>query len=315
MAGASDTHQHLWPAELVDRLRSRTAPPCLRGWTLHLEGRPPQPIDPAHHDVAVRLDHDRCDGVDGTWLALDPSLVDQPDLVTAWLDGVGRLAPHFRAWVPGGDDLDRLATRLADGCVGVQLSATAVASPTGWERVEPLLAVAEAAGRPVLVHPGGSTGLATGGPAPAWWGPVVDDVAQLQAAWWAWHAAGVRARFGSLRVVFAGGAGLAPVLHERRTASGGGRLTVDPDLFVDTAGCGPQALDALVRVLGIDVLVAGSDRPHTEPLGSQVLDRALGDAATHAVRVANPARLLDGPPATTTRSRHPREERTWPRAS
>ena len=32
---AIDVHQHLWPDELVDRLRARSRPPYLRGWTLH----------------------------------------------------------------------------------------------------------------------------------------------------------------------------------------------------------------------------------------------------------------------------------------
>ena len=33
--GAIDVHQHLWPDELVDRLRARSKAPYLRGWTLH----------------------------------------------------------------------------------------------------------------------------------------------------------------------------------------------------------------------------------------------------------------------------------------
>ena len=78
-------------------------------------------------------------------------------------------------------------------------------------------------------------------------------------------------------------------------------------MFVDTSSYGTQALDALVRVLGIDVLVLGSDRPYAEPL-----HRLLGEAATHAIRSVNPTRLLTGNQAqdTTTREGH-----TWPRAS
>lgn len=64
---------------------------------------------------------------------------------------------------------------------------------------------------------------------------------------------------------------------------------MDRDVFVDSWGYGPRALDALVRVLGIDALALalGSDRPYGEPLAE-----LFGDAATHAFRVANPARLL-----------------------
>ena len=38
---AIDVHQHLWPEELVDRLRARTTVPYLRGWTLYTAAEPP----------------------------------------------------------------------------------------------------------------------------------------------------------------------------------------------------------------------------------------------------------------------------------
>jgi hypothetical protein len=81
------------------------------------------------------------------------------------------------------------------------------------------------------------------------------------------------------------------VHHERQAARGGEHSRIDRDVFVDTSSYGPQALDALVRVLGIDVLALGSDRPYASPLR-----HLLGDAATRAIRVANPARLLTGRP-------------------
>jgi hypothetical protein len=43
-----------------------------------------------------------------------------------------------------------------------------------------------------------------------------------------------------------------------------------------------------MRVLGVDVLVNGSDRPYAAPV-----DPDLGDAVAAAVRHANPLRLLD----------------------
>ena len=116
---------------------------------------------------------------------------------------------------------------------------------------------------------------------------MVGYTAQLQAAWWGWHAVGGRGLFPGLRVLFGAGAGLAPVQAERHALRGGGRTTVDPHVYVDTSGTGTRALESVVRVLGIDALVLGSDRPYGEPL-----TQFLGDAATHAVRVANPARLL-----------------------
>jgi hypothetical protein len=43
-------------------------------------------------------------------------------------------------------------------------------------------------------------------------------------------------------------------------------------------------------VLGIDMLVFGSDRPYALPHP----DLGLGEAGHHAIRVTNPARLLQG---------------------
>ena len=86
-----------------------------------------------------------------------------------------------------------------------------------------------------------------------------------------------------LRICFVAGAGLAPVQHERFSARGGGRFVVDPDTYVDTSSYARQGVDALTRVLGIDVVVLGSDRPYAEPV-----DAHLGDAARHAIAVTNP---------------------------
>ncbi|GAA3417210.1 hypothetical protein GCM10018952_48320 [Streptosporangium vulgare] len=60
-------------------------------------------------------------------------------------------------------------------------------------------------------------------------------------------------------------------------------------MFLETSSYGPRAIDAVVRELGVDVVVSGSDQPYaTAP------DPALGDAAWHAIAVTNPNRLLNG---------------------
>jgi hypothetical protein len=321
-----DVHQHLWPDLLVDRLRARRRAPYLRDWTLHLRGDAPRDVDPAAHDVALRVARDRDEGVDRACLSLSSALgieeLAPPEatlLLAAWHSGVRALPGHFRAWasVAAVDpDLDGLAALLAEGLVGVQVPATSLASPAGWERSGPVLRTAEAAGAAVLVHPGPEPRRPLAGPVPAWWSPVVGHPAQLQAAWWAWQAVHGREMFPSLRVLFAAGAGLAPVLHERHVAHGGEARRIDRDLFMDTSGSGPQALDALVRVLGIDVLAFGSGRPDVVPLPRAALERSFGDAATHAIRTVNPGRLLDPGPRPHTAPEHShREGRTWPRAS
>jgi predicted TIM-barrel fold metal-dependent hydrolase len=61
-------------------------------------------------------------------------------------------------------------------------------------------------------------------------------------------------------------------------------------MFVETSSYGNRAVDSVLRVLGVDMLVFGSDRPYAQPRP----DLGLGDAARHAIRVTNPARLLQG---------------------
>jgi predicted TIM-barrel fold metal-dependent hydrolase len=298
VSGAIDVHQHLWPAELVDRLRARTRPPYLRGWTLHTDGEPPYDVDPAAHDPQERVAADQDDGIGLACLSLSAPLGiealprrDAAPLVKAWHRGVAELPAHFRAWasVPANEpDLDELRALLADDrFVGLQLPATQLLSPAAWERTASVIAVAEAAGLPVLVHPGPVLRAPLDRDVPAWWPAVVGYTAQLTAAWWAWHAVAGRSLFPTLRVVYAAAAGLAPIHHERHAIRGGKPQPVDPEVYVDSSGYGPRALDAVVRVLGIDALVLGSDRPYAAPL-----TELFGEAATQAVRVTNPARLL-----------------------
>lgn len=315
VATAVDVHQHLWPEQLVDRLRARTRTPYLRGWTLHTAGEPPYDVDPSHHRVPDRIAEDLAAGVALACVSLSAPLgiegLPRPQaqgLLDAWHSGVEELPAHFRAWVSVPDDevdlvgLDGLLR--SDRHVGLQLPATDLLTPAAWERAGDVLRGLERAGKPLFVHPGPEPRQALAGDVPGWWAPVVGYVAQLQSAWWAWHSVGGRSLFPDLRVLFAAGAGLAPVHHERHVARGGQPPTIDREVFVDTSSYGPQALDALVRVLGIDVLTLGSDRPYGVPL-----DRLLGDAATHAIRTANPHRLLTGTEQDILRGR------TWPRAS
>ena len=297
---AIDVHQHLWPDELVDRLRARTRPPFLRDWTLHTDGEPPYAVEPADHDPEARVALDREAGTGVACVSLSAPLGiealprrDAAPLVRAWHRGAATLPDHFRAWasVPATDpDLEGLRGLLGDPrFVGLQLPATQLLAPAAWERLGPVLAVAEAADVPVLVHPGPVPRTAIDRDVPGWWPAVVGYTAQLSAAWWAWHAVSGRALFPRLRLLFAAAAGLAPVHHERHAIRGGDPQPVDPELYVDSSGYGPRALDAVVRVLGIDALVLGSDRPYAQPL-----TELFGEAATHAVRVTNPARLLGG---------------------
>ena len=255
------------------------------------------------HDVRDRVEADRAAGVGLACVSLSAPLgierldrTEADELLDAWHTGARALPEHFRAWasVPateiGESDLRHLAELLREDFLGVQLPASELATPGAWERAGEVLRVAELAGRPVFVHPGAEPagGGEPGPDLPPWWAPVVGYASQMQAAWWGWHAVAGRAMFPSLRVLFGAGAGLAPVHHERHVARGGASARIDAEVFVDTSSYGRQGVDALARVLGIDVLVLGSDRPYGEPLAG-----VLGEAATRAIRETNPRRLLD----------------------
>ncbi|MEO7070090.1 MAG: amidohydrolase [Nostocoides sp.] len=291
---AVDVHQHLWPEPFLDALRRRSTAPFLDGWTLHTASEAPFAVDPAHHDATARSALDK--GVERIVLAMSSPLGIEdlpPDealvLLDAWHDGIRALGGPYAGWAVVAStepDLAGLVGLLADpAVVGLQVPATALATPTALEALTPALAIAEAAGRPVFVHPGPAR------PAPGtppWWPAVVDYVSQLHAAWWAWYAAG-RSLLPDLRICFVGGAGLAPAHHERFRERGGGAFILDPRVFVDTSSYGRQGIDALVRALGIDAVVLGTDRPY-----AALTDVGQGDAAWHAITHTNPLRLLEG---------------------
>ena len=294
MAGVIDIHQHLWPAEFVDRLRARTEPPYLDGWTLHTAGEPAYEVDPAAHEIGKRvaLEQDAQTTLVGVSLSSPLGIEQLGDaaLLDAWHDGALSLPEPFKPWAAvdlAEPDLDGLESLLGKGFLGLQLPAHVLGTPAAWAELGDLLAVAERSNKPILVHPGTATPPAGG--VPGWWAPVVDYTLQLQAAWWAWHAFGGRTAFPRLRLCFAAAAGLAPVHHERLAARGGRLGTIDPNLFVDTSSYGPQGIDAVARVLGIDQVVHGTDRPY-----AGTVELRQGAAATAVIRYNNPHRLLYG---------------------
>jgi hypothetical protein len=290
-----DIHQHLWPEQFLDALRERRSGPRVDGWELHLPGERAYPIDPADHDAEARAALAFADGDEvvcvapSAALGLDRLAPEQSEAVAdAWLEAALALPAPFRAWALAGvqePDPAALRDALERGAIGLEVAADVLAAPDGLDRLAPLLGVLEGAGAALLVHPGPAGGQDAPG-RPDWWAPVVPYVTQLHAAWWTWSAAG-RERHPHLRVCFVALAGLGPLHAERRRARGGERLAVDPLTFVETSSYGTQAVDAVVRALGIDVVCNGSDRPYCEPPRP-----ALGDAALHAIRTTNPGRLL-----------------------
>jgi hypothetical protein len=296
-----DIHQHVWPDGLVGGLRRRSQPPRLDGWTLLTSGEPPFAVNPADHDVGQRAAQAARDGVGRVIIGLSSPLgieylapEDAEPLLDAYHNGVTELGAPFVGWAAAclaAIDAPGLAKQLDRGFAGLQLPATAVADESGYRWCSPLLDVLAERDLPLFIHPGPAAGARAGGP--AWWAAVVSYVQQLHAAWFAFRAYG-RPAYPRLRVCFTALAGLAPLHGERLAARGGGdpltRGVVDPRMFVETSSYGNRAVDSVLRVLGVDMLVFGSDRPYAQPRP----DLGLGDAARHAIRVTNPARLLHG---------------------
>ncbi|MDA0165026.1 amidohydrolase family protein [Solirubrobacter ginsenosidimutans] len=295
-ARRADIHQHLWPDGLLSSLARRTVAPRLRRdgrtWVLELEGDAPAPFDPHTHDVGVRTRLAAADRLQRVVVAPSAPLGieslpvgEAESLLDAFHTGVLEAGAPFELWgglVLGDPTAARVEALLDAGAVGLSLPAGALSSAAGIERLGPALEALSASAAPLFVHPGPAAG------SPAWFPALTAYVAEMSTAWHAWAQWG-RPAHRELRVVFAMLAGLAP-LHAERLAARGGPVDAvhDPLTAFDTSSYGPRALDAMLRVVGVDRLLYGSDRPVIEP----VAIAALGAAAEHAIAVTNPERFV-----------------------
>ncbi|HEX5782257.1 MAG TPA: amidohydrolase family protein [Solirubrobacteraceae bacterium] len=296
MTPAIDIHQHLWPEPLLRELSRRRDPPRLErratGWMLCLRGEPEAVVDLADHDPERRATLVGADGLERALVApsvplgieaLPPG--EAEPLLEAYHDGVAALPAAFGAWAAVGlaePDPAELARQLDRGFAGACVAAGALAGPAGFERLGPVLETLERRSAPLFVHPGPAT---AGDDMPAWWPALTDYVAEMQTAWHAFAVWG-RPAHPNLRVCFAMLAGLAP-LHRERLVGRGGVAISDPNVFLDVSSYGPRAVDAVLREVGVDRLVHGSDRPVVART-----ELSLGDAVQEALLRRNPSRLL-----------------------
>jgi predicted TIM-barrel fold metal-dependent hydrolase len=306
-----DVHQHLWPEPFLAALARRAAAPRLvrggDGWRIQTPGEPEVPVDPHDHDPTARLALLRRNGVDRALIAPSVPLGvealpadEAAPLLEAYHAGIAMLpAEGFGAWAAVGlaePDPAGLAALLDRGFVGACIAADALSTPGGYEALGAVLAVLEERGAPLFVHPGpspqtlaggsGNRGAPTGADRPTWWPAVTTYIASMHAAWHAFAAFG-RPAHPRLRVLFAMLAGLAPLQRERLVARGGPSLA-DPDVYVDTSSYGYRAVDAMIRELGVDRLVLGTDFP----VIAFAEARPGGAAVAAALRERNPARLF-----------------------
>jgi 6-methylsalicylate decarboxylase len=298
MPQAIDIHQHLWPEQLLRALSRRSEPPLLArhrtGWTLSVPGEPQQPIDLTEHDPIGRAALVQADGLDlaliapSTPLGIESLPEGQAEaLLNAYHEGVAELPAPFRAWAAvslAQPDPGALERNLNDGFVGACLPATALTDEAAFASLGAVLETLERREAPLFVHPGPSRGPARGA-VPRWWSALTEYVTSMQTAWHAMSVWGRRAH-PHLRVCFAMLAGLAP-LHRERLAARGGDPVSHPDTFLDTSSYGARAVDAMLREVGAEGLVYGSDRPVILPS-----DPDLGEAVRISIRERNPARLL-----------------------
>jgi 6-methylsalicylate decarboxylase len=302
-----DIHQHLWPERLIDELSRRDRPPFIRKagarWKLRVDGEPEHLFDLSQHDASLRARQLGGEGIDRAVISLSIPLgieglpKDEAEpLLESYHAGVLELGEPFAAWASTrlrSPDPGRVDEALDRGLVGLALPAGALAGREGLVRVRPLLSRLEARGAPLFIHPGPDPleihyEADQPNTDPAWWPAMTTYVAQMNAAWHAFAAWG-RLSHPTLRVVFAMLAGGAPLHHERFLARGGPSAAIsDPEIFYDTSSYGERALDAAIRVVGIDQLVYGSDRPVIDPPPPDL----LGQAAAEAMLRTNPDRLL-----------------------
>jgi 6-methylsalicylate decarboxylase len=298
MYDAIDIHQHLWPEPLLGELSRRRAAPMLMrraaGWVLRLRGEPETPVDLADHDPDRRAALVDADGLERALVAPSVPLGiealpagEAAPLLDAYHDGVAALGGKFGAWAAVGlaePDPAALARLLDRGFAGACVAADALSGPEGFDRLGSVLEALERRDAPLLVHPGPApAGAATG--TPAWWPALTHYVAGMQTAWHAFAVWG-RPAHPRLRVCFAMLGGLAP-LHRERLVARGGLAVSDAGVFLEVSSYGARAVDAVLREVGVDRLVHGSDRPVSPPL-----DLPLGEAVRTALRGRNPSRLL-----------------------
>ncbi|HEX6712461.1 MAG TPA: amidohydrolase family protein [Thermoleophilaceae bacterium] len=302
----TDVHQHLWSEPLVEALARRSRPPFIRRnghvWELTVPGEALSTIDVVGDEIPTRGALVHLDGLDVAVLSLSSVLGveglirdEAADVIAGYEAGVRGLPDSFAAWgaLPLRDAEPADAERvLAAGFAGLSLPAGAIVSPSGLERVGPLLEVAQRRAAPVFVHPGPdpfAPQAPAGADGPSWFPALTEYVALMNAAWHSFVAVG-RKLLPDLRVVFAMLAGGAPLHLERLAARGGpGARAFDRNLYYDTSSYGERAIDAMVRVVGIDQLLHGSDRPVVAPPAPP---GPLGAAAWEAMTRTNPARLF-----------------------
>jgi hypothetical protein len=279
-----DVHQHVWTQPLLEALAARDCLPFVRVTpeglaVLHSAGERPYVIDVESETGDERSRQLRVDGTDLALVAISSPIgiealaqENAHELISAHLDGVLALGDGFAAWGPlaiEAPDPAQVDDLLGRGCVGISVSAGAIADRDLFDALAPALERVQARGVALFVHPGPGLDAAPAEASltePLWWQALTDYVSQMQAAWLTFATYG-RRELPTLRALFSMLAGGAPLLSERLAARGGPEVDLrDPLTFYDTSSYGPKIVEAMARWVGPGQLMYGSDRPVIEPV-------------------------------------------------
>ena len=283
-----DMHQHLLPEAFVAALARRKAPPRLAGGMLELAGAEARAVDLAAYGLEARVALLDRHSIDVAVVSLSPLLgiealpaEESAELIEAYEQGMLEIVS-----AAGGRVVGLSAGTPRDGFPGVCVGASRLIDLTA---LAPMLDEASRRGAFLFVHP--EPASAPPG-SPAWWPPVVEYTAQMQAAYAAWLAGGAD-RWPRLRVVFAFLAGGAPIQLERLRSWGvAGRDVLHENVYFETSSYGTRALELCLSTFGVGQLVFGSDVPILDPEPAMDAVRGFGDAVTDALCNQNPSRLL-----------------------
>jgi hypothetical protein len=245
-------------------------------------------VDLAGHDPERRIAAIDRDGIDVAVLSLQPSLgierlhgPEREELELAWLEGARELAA-----ASGGRFHVLAPWRLAEGCAGTSVGASAMIEPAAV----PVLAEVDAAGGLLFVHPESEGPVPAG--RPVWWNWTAGYAGQMQRAYLAWLG-GLRERYPNVRIVFAMLAGGAPIHHERLIHRGVDvRASLDPHTLFDTASYGRRAIELCIETFGVERVVYGSDTPVIDPAPTLRAVREMGESVARLLQSDNSERLL-----------------------
>lgn len=318
-----DVHNHVIPAEVLDLYRRAPAyGVTISGATWAGAHHVPFTIGASFRDPAAKLAELDSYEIAAAVVSPPPALFHYEvsgDHAAVFCDtcneGMAKFcaaAPRRLSWLANlpMQDPPRAArayrTAIGQGCVGAAIGTSIAGRRLDEPEFEDFWAAAEAAGRPVLMHPAFNTEHA--GLVPYYLQNVIGNQLETTVAVERMICAGVLARHPGLRLVVLHGGGYLPYQAGRLAHASGVRPEIEigaPDvwrafsqLYFDTITHDVAALRYLAERVGADHVVLGTDLPFDMALRepAAVLAKGFGEEDRLRIGARNPAALfgLDG---------------------